>query len=107
MDKKIVFTATVYPATDGNPPTVMVTCAPEGELPSVYKGGFSDLHRLMDQAWVEINTRKPLVIKSSTHKVGKVEVGETKEPEPANEATTPDTEHVEKVDEEVGDGDAA
>jgi hypothetical protein len=110
MDKKIMFTATVYPRMDDNLPTVIVTCAPEGELPSVFSGFFADLHRLMDQAWIEVNTRKPLVVKSATKKVGKVEVGETEHPEGEGEAGDPariEGDQVEKGDKEAGDGDAA
>ena len=114
-DKRIVITLTVYPphATNGARP-VIVTGAPEGELPSVFRGGFSDLHRLIDQAWIEVNTRKPLVVAPATKKSGKGKAGETERPESESEAGDPATDpariegdQVEKGDEEAGDGDAA
>jgi len=106
-DKRIVITLTVYPphATNGARP-VIVTGAPEGELPSVFRGGFADLHRLIDQAWIEINTRKPLVVKPPSKKAGKVEVGETESPE--DETAEPEKLGQDELPQaEVNDGDAA
>jgi len=59
--RPIVLTVTIAPSKRGGR-GIVVTGAPEGELPAVYTGAFSDLHRLIDQVWIEVNTRKPLVV---------------------------------------------
>ena len=100
-DKKILITVSIYPTGKDGVRLVIVTGAPEGELPIAYHGAFSEIHQMIDRAWIEINTRKPLVVKSATKKAGETESPEheTAEPEKLGQDELPQA--------EVGDGDAA
>ncbi len=61
--EKIVIVIEVAPPKDGKR-RILVTGAPVGELPAVYTGVFADLHKLVDQVWIAVNTRKPLPVTS-------------------------------------------
>lgn len=60
--KTIVLTLTVYPPKNGKR-RILVSGAPEGEMPAVLNGLFADRHVLLDQLWATLQKRKPQVVK--------------------------------------------
>ena len=60
-DKPVVITVTVLPLKNGKR-RIMVSGAPEGEMPLVARGVFADLHKLIGQMWLAIQTREPQVV---------------------------------------------
>ncbi len=57
----VVVTITIYPFDKGKR-KVLVSGAPEGEMPVVHTGQFAELHALIDRTWIELSTRKPQVV---------------------------------------------
>lgn len=61
-DKAITIITTVHPAKK-NKRAVTVSAAPEGEMPLVLTGQFSERHTLADQAFAALLNRKPQTVK--------------------------------------------
>jgi hypothetical protein len=62
-----VITITVKePKGKGRP--IIVSAAPEGEMPIILTGLFQDRHTLLDEIWVQLLTRKPQVVKVAAEK---------------------------------------
>jgi hypothetical protein len=103
--KTILITITVKPPKSGKRP-ITVSAAPEGEMPLLLTGQFSERHQLLDQIFAELLKRKPKVVtKTEATKKAKVKEDrlgnlstEAKEPEasdqeePEAEAPADDTE---------------
>ena len=65
----IVLTMTV--SEKGSKLVVVVSGAPQHEMPTVRSGVFADRHRLLDEVWVELKKRKPQVVKVPKEKTDK------------------------------------
>lgn len=76
QDLPVVITITVMPLKDGKR-RVLVSGAPDGEMPVVKAGLFADLHRLLDETWIALLKRKPQVVKRPAPK----QTAESKEQE--------------------------
>lgn len=63
----IIITIQISPLANGKR-KIVVSGAPEKEMPAVYAGTFQDLHQLIDTTWRELMTRKPQVVKVSEPK---------------------------------------
>lgn len=57
----IILTITIAPAVNGKR-KIIVSGAPEKEMPVVRTGMFPDLHRLLDETWVELMKRQPQIV---------------------------------------------
>lgn len=68
--KPITLTIVVLPIKNGKR-SIVVSGAPEGEMPIVETGVFADLHRLIDQVWLTLLQRKPQVVTIKTDKKAK------------------------------------
>ncbi len=66
-DKDIILTVSIGPLKNGKR-KVVVSGAPEQEMPVVKIGAFPDLHRLVDGVWVELAKREPQVVKMTAAK---------------------------------------
>lgn len=60
-DKPVVLTVTIFPLKHGKRPLV-ISGAPDGEMPVVRSGNFSEIHSLFDSLWLELIKRKPKVV---------------------------------------------
>lgn len=83
-DKSIVITITVLPFAKGKR-RLIVSGAPQGEMPVVHTGEFAQVHQLINSAWAELVRRKPQVpkvkrIPSEATAAGGATVGETVAP---------------------------
>lgn len=85
-DKPVVVTVTINPLKNGKRPLV-ISGAPDGEMPVVRSGNFSEIHSLFDEMWLELIKRKPKVV--------------TK---PAVKPTQPDKKTTAKTDDDKDDG---
>lgn len=88
-DSTTVITITIYPAKNGKRRIVM-TGAPEGEMPEVRTGVFAELHRLVDDVWATLLKRKPQVVKVKAGKAEKSSAPDAPENDEANDAPTAD-----------------
>ena len=61
-DKPIVITITVLPLAKGKR-KLIVSGAPQGEMPVVRTGEFAQVHQMVNAAWAELVKRKPQVPK--------------------------------------------
>ena len=57
----IVITISITPAANGKR-KIIISGAPEKEMPVVRTGTFPDLHRLIDETWVKLMKREPQVV---------------------------------------------
>ena len=72
-DKPIVLTVVIYPPKK-NKRAVIVSGAPEGEMPLALVGLFQDRHALLDQAYGAVLKRDPQLVtikEPATKKIGK------------------------------------
>lgn len=71
-DNPIVLTLTIYPPKK-NQRHVVVTGAPEGEMPLLLEGVFAERHALLDQAFTTVLKRAPqtITLKESKPKTSK------------------------------------
>ena len=79
-DKSIVITITVLPFNKGKR-KLIVSGAPQGEMPVVHTGEFAQVHQLVNAAWSELVRRKPQVPKVKATAAGGATVGETVAPQ--------------------------
>ncbi len=61
-DKDTIITITIQPLAKGTR-KVLVSGAPEGEMPVVRAGMFQELQHLIGGVWVELQKRKPQTVK--------------------------------------------
>ena len=95
-DQTIIITATVGPLKNGKR-AVLVSAAPEGELPVVEMGNFAELKTLFDTVWLALLKRAPMVVPD---KARKGEPEKTKPPAAKSDTADDDeTENVETLDE--------
>lgn len=73
--KPIVMTIAVYPPRKGQR-QIVVSGAPEGELPAVRSGVFADLHQMINQMWMELIKRKPQVPRGRLTSQGPADAGQ-------------------------------
>ena len=81
-EQTIIITATVAPLKNGKR-AVIVSAAPEGELPVILSGNFAELKTLFDDAWLALLKREPVVVPEKARK------GEAEKPAP-NKDTAPE-----------------
>mgnify|MGYP001581900330 CR=1 FL=1 len=62
-DTPIILTVTIQPAAANGKRKVIVSGAPEGEMPHIVTGEFPQLHTLIDQTYVALLKRDPQVVK--------------------------------------------
>lgn len=74
-DKDIVLTITAQPVDGKGKRKIVVAGAREGEMPLIRTGTFADLYKLIDDVWIEVNTRTGAAVKGKT--------GATKKAKPA------------------------
>ncbi len=65
--KDTIITITVSPVANGKR-RVLISGAPEQEMPVVRVGTFAELHHLLDEVWVMLQKRKPQVVKVKAEK---------------------------------------
>ena len=75
-DQTIIITATVAPLKNGKR-AVLVSAAPDGELPVILAGNFADLKNLFDEAWLALLKREPVVVPDKARQ-GEVEKPQAK-----------------------------
>ena len=97
-EQTIIITATVAPLKGGKR-AVIVSAAPEGELPVILSGNFAELKTLFDEAWLAILKREPVVVPDKARK-GEAEKpaphkDTAPEPDDADDANDDETETVE------------
>ena len=90
-EQTIIITATVAPLKSGKR-AVIVSAAPEGELPVILSGNFDELKTLFDEAWLALLKRKPVVVPDKARK------GEAEKPAP-NKDTAPEPVEADDADE--------
>ena len=61
--KPIQLNITIQPAAANGKRKVVVSGAPEGEMPHIITGEFSQMHALIDQTYVALLKRDPQVVK--------------------------------------------
>lgn len=66
-DRTIIITCTILPLKGKQRP-VLVSAAPQGEMPIVFKGVFQELHGLINQAFGQVVKRDPQVVTVKTAK---------------------------------------
>ena len=71
----IILTITVSPLANSKR-QVLVSGAPEKEMPVVRTGLFPELHGLIDQVWIELMKRKPQVVTVKVEKPKTTAAGE-------------------------------
>ena len=81
-EQTIIITATVAPLKGGKR-AIIVSAAPEGELPVILSGNFAELKTLFDEAWLALLKREPVVVPEKARK------GEAEKPAP-NKDTAPE-----------------
>lgn len=59
--KPVILTVTIFPLRNGKRPLV-ISGAPDGEMPVVRAGNFSEIHPLFDELWLELIKRKPKIV---------------------------------------------
>ena len=84
-EQTIIITATVAPLKGGKR-AVLVSAAPDGELPVILSGNFADLKNLFDEAWLALLKREPVVVPDKARK------GEAEKPAP-NKDAAPETDN--------------
>lgn len=67
VDKQVVITITVLPLAKGKR-RIIVSGAPEGEMPAVHSGEFAQVHQLINTTWAELMKRKAQVPKLTAPK---------------------------------------
>ena len=60
-EQTIIITATVAPLKGGKR-AIIVSAAPEGELPVILSGNFAERKILFDEAWLALLKREPVVV---------------------------------------------
>lgn len=70
--KDIIITIQVSPVSGGKR-KVLISGAPEQEMPIVRAGVFADMNRLLGEVWIELQKRKPQVVKVPKEKTEKSE----------------------------------
>ena len=95
-DQTIIITATVAPLKGGKR-AVIVSAAPEGELPVILSGNFAELKTLFDDAWLALLKREPVVVPDKARKVEAEKPAPNKDaaPEPDDEPETVETDTIE------------
>ena len=95
-DQTIIITATVAPLKGGKR-AVIVSAAPEGELPVILSGNFAELKILFDEAWLALLKREPVVVPDKARKVEAEKPAPNKDaaPEPDDEPETVETDTIE------------
>ena len=95
-EQTIIITATVAPLKGGKR-AVIVSAAPEGELPVILSGNFDELKTLFDEAWLALLKRKPVVVPDKARKVEAEKPAPNKDaaPEPDDEPETVETDTIE------------
>lgn len=68
--KPITLIVTIYPPKKGQR-HVMVSGAPEGEMPLIFTGIFQERHALLDQAFAGVLKREPQIVTLKDDKPGK------------------------------------
>jgi hypothetical protein len=97
---EIVITLTVKePKGKGRP--IIVSAAPAGEMPLILTGLFQDRHRLLDEIWIDLLTRKPQIVKVAAAKVADEKKVAEKDGDESEEAEAPAAETEEKPDQLV------
>ena len=91
-EQTIIITATVAPLKNGKR-AVIVSAAPEGELPVILSGNFAELKTLFDDAWLALLKREPVVVPDKARK-GEVEKQVSKK----DAAPEPDDDEIETVE---------
>ena len=81
-EQTIIITATVAPLKGGKR-AIIVSAAPEGELPVILSGNFAELKTLFDDAWLALLKRETVVVPEKARK------GEAEKPAP-NKDTAPE-----------------
>ena len=81
-EQTIIITATVAPLKGGKR-AIIVSAAPEGELPVILSGNFAERKILFDEAWLALLKREPVVVPEKARK------GEAEKPAP-NKDTAPE-----------------
>ena len=66
-EQTIIITATVAPLKSGKR-AVLVSAAPDGELPVILAGNFADLKNLFDEAWLALLKREPVIVPDKARK---------------------------------------
>ena len=90
-EQTIIITATVAPLKNGKR-AVIVSAAPEGELPVILSGNFAELKTLFDEAWLAVLKRQPMIVPDKARK------GEAEKTAP-NKDAAPDTDNADTDDE--------
>ena len=95
-EQTIIITATVAPLKSGKR-AVIVSAAPESELPVILSGNFDELKTLFDEAWLALLKRKPVVVPDKARKVEAEKPAPNKDaaPEPDDEPETVETDTIE------------
>ena len=95
-EQTIIITATVAPLKSGKR-AVIVSAAPEGELPVILSGNFDELKTLFDEAWLALLKREPVVVPDKARKVEAEKPAPNKDaaPEPDDEPETVETDTIE------------
>lgn len=76
------------PKGQGRP--IVISAAPEGEMPIIRTGLFQDRHQLLDDIWAELLTRKPKLVKVADKK--SQPAGKSQDGAPEAEAEAPEAE---------------
>jgi hypothetical protein len=101
-EPSIVITITVSPLKNGKR-AILLSGAPEGEMPEMRVGVFSQLHPLLDEVWVTLHKRKSQLVtkpkSSSKEPAAKSKPNATDDEEETAESTG--TEATDEVDEEA------
>jgi hypothetical protein len=94
--KPITLIVTIYPPKKGQR-RIVISAAPEGEMPLIFDGLFTDRHALMDRAYAGVLKREPQIVTVKQGKAAKVSADQVD-----NEAPIPNPSPV-----ETGEGDEA
>lgn len=70
-EKPITLIVTIYPPKKGQR-RIVISAAPEGEMPLIFDGLFTDRHALMDRAYAGVLKREPQIVTVKEKKGGKV-----------------------------------
>lgn len=109
-DAPIIITLEIFPADGKGKRKLIVSGAPQHEMPVVRTGLFAQRHDLLDEVWIALGTRKPQVVKvkaTTEKKDGQADEDEKAEGaettaatgETANEETVPEAESAESESE--------
>lgn len=99
-EASIVITITVSPLKNGKR-AILLSGAPEGEMPEMRVGLFTQLHSLLDEVWVTLHKRKSQLVskpKAAAKSMPQATDDEAETAEPTNADATEEVDEVDEAD---------